>query len=293
MAAPPLWVYKCNANEHSYAIATGDWDRFFAGPQPGEWGGSTTMASPASLDILWNRMQVGDLALCWQTNRRRAVGLCRVHSFDDWTDDHGDKQRDMWLGMLGEPFSPPVNIYELKKQDPRLASVRALQSGYISTLYETTPAEARTLLRTCRILPQTLSRLQSSSNRGAAPPAGAGFGSPADNRKVEAAAVKALVASYTAKGWKLTDRQKDNVGYDFEAEHGSMLRHIELKGPRGPMPSFPITEHEVATARFDPLWRLAVVTDALSAKPRLQEWNAADFLSEFTFRPLSHMARRK
>lgn len=293
MAVPPLWVYKCNANEHSYAIATGEWDRFFAGPQPGEWGGSTTMASRTSLDILWNRMRVGDLILCWQTNRQRAVGLCRVQSFDDWVDDSGDKQRDMWLEILGEPFSPPVPIYEVKKSNAALATVRAFQPGYISTLYETTPAEAKTLLRACGISQRSLSRLQSSPSRRAAPQAGAGFGSPAENRKVEAAARRALTRHYRAKGWKLVSREKENVGYDFNATHGSSVRHIELKGARGPMPSFPITEHEVETARIDPDWRLAVVTDALSAAPRLQEWNAADFLCEFTLRPLSHMAKKR
>jgi hypothetical protein len=59
------------------------------------------------------------------------------------------------------------------------------------------------------------------------------------------------------------------------------------------MPSFPITEHEVATARVDPDWWLVVVTDALSASPRLHEWSGADFVREFTLRPLSHMAKRR
>jgi hypothetical protein len=96
-----------------------------------------------------------------------------------------------------------------------------------------------------------------------------------------------------AKRWKLVSREKDNVGYDFDATRGQSVRHIELKGARGPMPSFPITEHEVATARVDPDWWLVVVTDALSASPRLHEWNGADFVREFSLRPLSHMARKR
>jgi len=62
------------------------------------------MASSGSLEILWNRMQRGDLVLCWQTNRRVAVGLCRVHHLEDWEDDSGTGQRNMWLELLGEPF---------------------------------------------------------------------------------------------------------------------------------------------------------------------------------------------
>jgi hypothetical protein len=289
---PPLWVYKCNSTRHAHQIASGDWDSFFAGPQPGEWGGSTTMASKGSLDVLWNRMRPGDLVLCWQTNRHRAVGLCSVESFDDWVDETGEEQRDMVLELLGEPFSPPAALLETKKHDPKIAAVRAFQRGFMGTLYETSVAEAAVLLRACGISPTTLAKLRSSPNRGAKPHAGAGFGSPVENRKVEQAAVKTLRAAYS-KGWQLTNRQKDNVGYDFEARRGSHERHIELKGARGPMPSFPITEHEVVSARADSLWRLAVVTDALSVRPRLSEWTAAAFLSEFALRPLSHMARRR
>jgi hypothetical protein len=291
MARPALWVYKCNANEHAYQIATGDWDDFFGGPQPGEWGGSTTMASAGSLDILWNRMQPDDLVLCWQTNRQRAVGLSRVDRLDDWIDSNCEKQRDMWLELLGEPFSPPVPLLALRKQDPKLAAVRCFQSGFVSTLYETTPSEASALLRACGISPRTLTELRSSPSRGARPAGGGGFGSPAENRKVEKAAEKVLRAKY--KSWKIVDRQKDNVGYDFEVFRGVRERHVELKGARGPKASFPITRNEVNIARTDPYWRLAVVTEALSPRPGLIEWTGDEFLRDFELRPLSYMAKRK
>jgi hypothetical protein len=292
-ARPSLWVYKCNAARHAHQIATGDWDGFFAGPQPGEWGGSTTMASTNSLKILWQRMQPGDLVLCWQTDRKRAVGLCQVNALDDWIDAEGQPQRDMWLELLGEPFSPPVPLLDLKKSDPRVGAVRAFQSGFMGTLYETNATEGTDLLRACGISPKTLASLQSSPSRGASPHGGAGFGSPAENRKVEQAAVRVLRAAYKSQGWKLTDFQKDNLGYDFSAVRHQQERHIELKGARGPMPSFPITEHEVAVARTDPLWRLAVVTNALSKVPSLTEWSGDAFLLEFYLRPLSHFARRR
>lgn len=289
-AGPRLWVYKCNAQNHEYQIAWGDWDDFFVGPQPGEWGGSGTIGSARSLDILWNEMQRGDLVLCWQTDRKRAVGLCRVDDLKDYS-DAGVPHRDMWLELVGEPFSPPVALHELKKHDRKLASVGALKPGYISTLYETTAAEADVLLRACGISPATLKRMLASPSTGAQPHTGAGFGSPVENRKVELAAVKKLKAHYLAKGWRLRDRQQDKIGYDFDAIRGSQERHIELKGVRGPGPSFPITEGEVTTARRDPLWRLAVVTEALSKTPRLSEWTAPEFLAKFELRILSHMAK--
>jgi hypothetical protein len=62
MPESPLWIYKCNTR-HRGQLATGDWDEFFAGKQPGEWGGSTTMASSGSLEILWNRCS-GETSCC-------------------------------------------------------------------------------------------------------------------------------------------------------------------------------------------------------------------------------------
>lgn len=284
---PPLWVYKCNSKSHGQ-IATGDWNEFFAGPQPGGWGGSDCMGSPRSLDIVWNRMQPDDLVLCWQTDHQIAVGLCRIDSLYDWVDDAGEKQRRIFLEMLGEPFSPPVPILQMRKHDRALSAVRCFQQGLVQTLYETDDAEATKLLRACGISPLALTKLRRSPSTGANPHGGAGFGSPAENRKVEQAAVKKLRKSY--KAWNLIDRQKDKIGYDFQAFRGSQERHIELKGARGPMPSFPITKHEVTMADIDPLWRLAVVTDALSAHPQLREWTASAFQEEFKLCPLSFMA---
>lgn len=194
---------------------------------------------------------------------------------------------------MGEPFSPPIPLHDVKTRDTRLAAVRALKPGYISTLYETTPAEATTLLRACGISPASLKQLCSISS-GHPPSGGAGFGSAAENRKVEQAAVKKFRAHYRAHGWQLTDLQTASVGYDFEARRPrSPERHIELKGARGPSPSFIITENEVRSARHDPRWRLAVVTSALSSKPLLWEWSAAKFLKDFAMKPLSYTARLK
>ena len=288
MPLPSLWIYKCNASRGG-PLAAGDWDEFFAGPQPGLWGGSATMNSPLSLSILWKRMQPRDLVLCWQTNRRSAVGLCRVDSFDDDVDDEGTPERWIRLQLLGEPFSPPVPLLDLRKDDRKLATVRCFQSGNVSTLYGTSSGERDILLRTCGISPNTLRRLRSSRRRDGLPRRGAGFGSAAENLKVEKASLKKFNKSY--KGWEIIDCQNDNCGYDFRVRRGTQERHIELKGARGPMPSFPITDNEVNQAKEDGRWRLAVVTGALSS-PKLTEWTSKQFLRQFDLRPLvSYMAR--
>lgn len=149
-AASALWVYKCNARVRSNTIASGDWDDFFAEfnqtGKPVEWGGSATMRSPASLKFLWERMKPGDLVLAWQTDRRAAVGLCRVSSLRDSVSRDGN-QREMLLSLIGEPFSPPVPLLDLRRRDRDLARVRAFRKGQVQTLYETSTDEARVLLR--------------------------------------------------------------------------------------------------------------------------------------------------
>lgn len=155
-ARPPLWVYKCNAE----SPARGDWQDFFNGPQPGHWGGTDCMASPRSLDIVWNRMQRGDLVLCWQSERRSAVGLCRVEALKDRRDRAGDLQRLMFLELVGKPFDPPVPILQMRKSDGALAAIRCFQQGLVQTLYETDDGEAITLLRACGLSNSKLSKLR-------------------------------------------------------------------------------------------------------------------------------------
>ncbi len=116
---------------------------------------------------------------------------------------------------------------------------------------------------------------------------GAGFGTAAENKKVELAAVSAFHRKYDK--WNVKDVQSDNLGYDFEATRGSMSRHVEVKGSRSMGPSFPITNGEVKCAETDPNWRLFAVSDAL-AKPRTTEWSANEFRRRFELRPLSFMA---
>lgn len=75
-----LFLYKCDTRGHDAQSAIGDWDEFFGQKQPASWGGVTTMAAPLSLKILREELQVDDLVLCWQTDLRGAVGLCRVRA---------------------------------------------------------------------------------------------------------------------------------------------------------------------------------------------------------------------
>lgn len=295
MRMPALWVYKCNATGHGPQVATGDWQDFFAGPQPGEWGGDITMRSASSLKILWTRMQPGDLVLCWQTDQRAAVGLAELTELIDWTGRDGAAHRTMMLRLVGQPFDQPVPLLDLRKTDRQLATVTAFRSGVPATLYPTTAREARLLLRACGLRPGSLSRSSEPADPGkeglVSRRHGAGFSSePGHNDAVEAAAVAAFKRHY--RGWLIRSKETENLGYDFDAAGSrGRYRHVELKGVSGSLVSFPIHDNEVRAARTDPRWHLVVVTDALTATPTVREWAAEQFLAQFTLRPVTtHIA---
>ena len=95
--------------------------------------------------------------LAIQTDRRAAMGLCRVAEFDDYRGADGRWERDVILESLRR-FHPPVRLYELKKAQRALTQVKALQQGPVQTLYATTPREARILLEACGVEPGMLIR---------------------------------------------------------------------------------------------------------------------------------------
>lgn len=125
---PTLWVYKCNTND---AHASGDWQVFFR-EGSGEWGGSWCIRNHYSLQLLREEIKVGHLVLAWQTDRRAAVGLCRVSELPD-DGDH--------IAICLETvrrFRRPIKLLELKKQYPELANGNAFKQGKLGTLFDTT-----------------------------------------------------------------------------------------------------------------------------------------------------------
>jgi hypothetical protein len=286
-----LFLYKCNSSGRAAQAGVGDWFEFFKQDQPSSWGGSETMDSSLSLKILREEMQVDDLVLCWQTNKKRgAVGICRVDELVDYDDD----ALEIWLELIGEPFDIPVRFTELKRSNLILANAHCLMPGG-GTLFRTTRPEAVEILKACGIPKSLLQGGVSVSKSMPVVPAalkkGAGFGSPESNKLVEAAAVKVFIEAYG--DWALTDRQKEKIGYDFEARKGRRVRHVEVKGAAGPLQQFPISVNEVACAKTDSLWRLFIVTSARTDAPIVTEVSGPDFLDDFERKVLSYMATRR
>ena len=65
------WVYKCNAQNHPYQVAYGDWNDFFVANTSAEWGSTEWVPALA-------RARRNDTILAYQTDRNELVGLARV-----------------------------------------------------------------------------------------------------------------------------------------------------------------------------------------------------------------------
>jgi len=155
MNAFALWIYKCNAKPYAVQPALGgNWCDFFSEPsQPTQWGGTYITENNMSLKNIRNGMQPGDFVLAWQTDQRAAVGLCRLIALRQ---DGGPDDLKIIMEPVGQMFSRPVKILEMKKTNPALANVKAFQKGLAGTIYATDEHEADLLLATCGIDPKIL-----------------------------------------------------------------------------------------------------------------------------------------
>jgi hypothetical protein len=116
---------------------------------------------------------------------------------------------------------------------------------------------------------------------------GGGFGTPEQNRIVEAAARQALKRHF--RGYKVISREKENLGYDFDVCRRGEVLHVELKGVSGEGLGFPITANEVRCAETDDNFHIAVVTNARRV-PRVRIFTAREFLTQFKTSPLAYYA---
>ncbi|MGB9623809.1 MAG: protein NO VEIN domain-containing protein [Phycisphaerae bacterium] len=278
-----LWVYKCNARGQ---WASGDWALFFDDPDSGEWGNTRDhIHNPAARKIAREEMQRGDLVLAYQTDRRTAIGLCEVVKLKK----DADGEVTIFLKPL-ERFPEPVPIHDMKRSNPGLREVRALRPAVVQALYETSPEEARTLLEACG----AATRLEAQVARPAAHgDAGAGFGDYASNVHVEKAAIRVVTDYYEKLGYDVRSAERERCGYDLRVTKGRAELHVEVKGVRGSEPRFLLTAHEYEVAASDPLVQLAVVTGALSDRPRIRVWTGTEVRERFEFRPVQYAASLK
>ena len=100
-------------------------------------------------------------------------------------------------------------------------------------------------------------------------------------KKIELAAIEFVAAHYEKNGFKITDHQKENCGYDLLVESADEILKIEVKGTSGNDNRFFISRNERYRSA-DPLWRLAIVTSALT-NPTLKIFNSNEMERAFNF----------
>lgn len=179
-------------------------------------------------------------------------------------------------------LASPIPFDEMRRLCPRWKWL-----NYPRAYAYVPPKEAKALLKRASQRTTPTAEVVASAN-------GAGFGSPEQNRKVEKAAVKEVTNFYKQRGHTVRSREKDNLGYDLDVSKGSRVLHVEVKGASGTIPAFPITCGEVARAKSDNEFVLAVVTNAL--KPRLRKlkrYSAEEFLRRHALTPIAFMAKPK
>ncbi len=100
-------------------------------------------------------------------------------------------------------------------------------------------------------------------------------------KKTEIAAIDCVTEFYEADNYLVTDRQKDNRGYDLLVQKNNKTLKIEVKGTTSVEQRFFLSRRERAKS-VDPLWRLAIVTQAMNA-PKLAILSAEEMEQRFNF----------
>lgn len=113
------------------------------------------------------------------------------------------------------------------------------------------------------------------------------FGTPEHRKTVEMAAERAVIEYYKAKGYITCERVTHlPCGYDFIFSNGRSALHVEVKGTASSSPRFFLTRNEYRKGlESDPLWRLAMVTSALSTVPDTIEYSATELSRAFDIEP--------
>ncbi len=174
----------------------------------------------------------------------------------------------------------PITLPELRQMFPKWAWLRSVNMfAYLDE------HQSRTLLKRIDDKP-------SVAAREALRRSGAGFGDSETNLLVERAAIRKVTRLLKQKGFAVTSRERDSIGYDLDARRGRTELHVEVKGVSGAAIQFPITRNEVSRATSDPSFRLFVVTEATSKSARVHEFRGRELHHRFDLQPISYMAAK-
>lgn len=275
------WVYKNNWSDQPYQRQYGDWRSFFASDDVSDWG---------SRDLIpeLGRLRRGDTILCYQTNRNELVGTAVVTGRPPGKANGLPADPKRALVYLKPMERIGCQVRPLRKALKSIRAIPAFQPGPISTLYPISTRDAKALLLAARGQVEAADEAEAGA---AEPSQGGGFGTPEQNRKVERAAMKAVVRALEDRRWRVRDCSKENAGYDLVATRGGQTRKIEVKGLSGRGRQIIITAKEWRVCHEDKQFELAMVQDALQGHPLITYYEAHKVRSQFIVEALSYRAK--
>lgn len=277
MRTRQYWLYK-NREKGDSSGHEGNWARFFLKGKVRTW------SDPDMKRIAWGTKanpRPGDLVFAQQLDDPRSiVGIAEV------VDSTGPVDLTLRsVDYFSEPVPVPYNP-ELARIAPEVASIRAM-GKVAGSLFLLSGKEASALARFCK---RPSSSLITTPKRRAKEDllseAGGGYGTSYENRKIELTAIAATLKHFDSDDWSdVVDVQKNCCGYDLIFCKAGEVLHVEVKGVRGPVPSFFLTANEERCMRTDEAWRLCVVTEAGTAKPNVEVFDSRKVAMRFGLRP--------
>ena len=217
------------------------------------WGRNKTGEPP--IEPALADLNAGDLIIAYQTNRNELAGLAKVTQ---------TSQKGGYI-YLKPRETINVRVRPLKKANPKIASIQALQPGPIKTIYPISDTDARQLLKAAGSTYEIISARLNQKHKKQKPAArsfGGGFGSGEDNAEVEAAAIDFAKQYYYQEGWDVESVERDKCGFDLRCKKSKCVLEVEVKGVKGTTEECIITAGEVSHATNSPKSVVCVVTAA-------------------------------
>lgn len=125
------------------------------------------------------------------------------------------------------------------------------------------------------------------------PKLGLSFPDLKKRKEVEEAAISHVIKYLKKNNYKVSDKQKDNCGYDLLADHEEIGKtlHIEVKGTSLANERFFMSRNEWLYSDIKE-WRLAIVSNCLT-KPTMRILTKKQVMRQFEIEPLHYEGRRK
>jgi hypothetical protein len=233
---------------------------------------------PGGQLVLLGRMVVGD-----KVDQNRAAK--KLKTSDLWEADWHILPKEGTAAPITEiDLSDIAAELEFQGERKRLTVNRGrVNAQQLQSMRRLTPAAAALLDRRLESARDAQRRLAQTVRD-----VGQGFGDPASNREVEDRAITFVTRYYGGLGWDVETRESEKLGFDLLCTRNGEELRVEVKGARATGPAFTLTENELATAKSDKAWLLAIVTEALSEQPQLYLVEGEGLEEYFTLRPLAY-----